>query len=67
MLRDAKQIWRSSLVTLAAVLLGTFLVVSGRAPAQSTSPQNSPAARPSSSQAASSPRSRAQHKTAFGN
>ena len=63
MLRDAKQIWRSSLVTLAAVLLGTFLVVSGRAPAQSTSPQNSPAAHASASQAASSPRSRAQHKT----
>jgi hypothetical protein len=63
MLRDAKQIWRSSLVTLAAVLLGTFLVVSGRAPAQSKSPQNSPDAHASASQAASSQRSRAQHKT----
>jgi hypothetical protein len=63
MLRDAKQIWRSSLVTPAAVLLGTFLVVSGRAPAQSTSPQNSPTAHASASQAASSPRSRGQRKT----
>ncbi|MGA2050610.1 MAG: DUF2950 domain-containing protein [Terracidiphilus sp.] len=63
MLRDAKQIGRSSLVTLAAVLLGAFLGVSGRAPAQSTSPQNSPAARASTSQAASLSRSRAQHKT----
>jgi hypothetical protein len=63
MLRDAKQIWRSSLVTLAAVLLGTFLFVSGRAPAQNTSPQNSPAAHASASQPASSPRSRAQQKT----
>ena len=63
MLRDAKQIGRSSLVTLAAVLLGAFFGVSGRAPAQSTSPQNSPAARASTSQAASLSRSRAQHKT----
>ncbi len=63
MLRDAKQIWRSSLVTPAAMLLGTFLVVSGRAPAQSTSPQNSPPAHASPSQAASSPRSPAPHKT----
>ncbi len=31
MLRDAKQIWRSSLVTLAAVLVGVFLFVSPRA------------------------------------
>ena len=45
------------------MLLGTFLVVSGRAPAQSTSPQNAPAAHASASQAASSPRARAQHKT----
>jgi hypothetical protein len=63
MLRDAKQIWRSSSVTLAAVLLGGFLVVSGRAPAQSTSSQNSPAAHAPASQAASSPQSRAQRKT----
>jgi hypothetical protein len=63
MLRNVKQIWRSSLVTLAAVLLGTFLVVSGRSPAQSTSSQNSPAVHTSASQAASSPRSRAQRKT----
>jgi hypothetical protein len=57
------QIWRSSLVTPAAVLLGGFLVISGRAPAQNTSPQNSPAAHASGSQAASSPRLRAQQKT----
>jgi hypothetical protein len=63
MLRDTKQIWRSSSVTLADVLLVGFLVVSSRAPAQSTSPQNSPAAHASASRAASSPPSRAQHKT----
>jgi Protein of unknown function (DUF2950) len=63
MLRDAKQIWRFSLVTLAATLLGTFLVVSSQAQAQSTSPQTSPAAHASPSQTASSKRSRAQHKT----
>src|SRR5208282_1986941 len=61
MLRDAKQIWRSSLVTRTAVLLGTFLIVSDGATAQSFSPQNSPVAHASAS--ASSPRSRAQHKT----
>jgi hypothetical protein len=61
MLRDAKQIWRSSLVALAVVLLGTSLVSDG-ATAQSTSPQNSPAAHASVSQATSSQRSRAQHK-----
>jgi hypothetical protein len=62
MLRDANQIWRSSLVTLAVVLLGTLLVSDG-ATAQSTSPRNSHAAHASASQATSSPRSRAQHKT----
>jgi Protein of unknown function (DUF2950) len=55
MLRNAKRILRSSLVTLAAVLLGTFLVVAARAPAQSTSPRISPAAHASVSQTASSP------------
>src|ERR1700678_2657322 len=63
MLRDAKQIWRSSLVTPAAVVLGVFLLVSARAGAQSTPPRNSPPANASASQAASSPRSRAQSKT----
>jgi Protein of unknown function (DUF2950) len=62
MLRDAKQIWRSSLVTPAAVVLGVFLLVSARAGAQSTPPRNSPPANASASQAASS-RSRAQSKT----
>ncbi|MGA3133032.1 MAG: DUF2950 family protein [Terracidiphilus sp.] len=63
MLRDAKQIWRSSLVTLAAMLLGAFLVAPGRTPAQSPSPQNSPATHGSVSHAVSSPPSRAQRKT----
>jgi len=62
MLRDSKQIWRFSLATQATVLLGTFLVVSGRTSAQSTSPQNPPAAHASASQAASSPGSRVQRK-----
>ncbi len=63
MLRDAKQIWRFSLVTLAATLLGIFLVVSSQAQAQSTSPQTSPAGHASPSQSASSQRSRALHET----
>jgi hypothetical protein len=63
MLLDAKHIWRSSLVTPAAVLLGTFLVVPGRAPAQSSTPQNSPASHASASQVAPSPQSHAQHRT----
>jgi hypothetical protein len=63
MLRDTKQIWRSWMMTPGTVLLGAFLVVTGRVPAQSPSPQNSPDARDSASQAAASPRSRAQHKT----
>jgi Protein of unknown function (DUF2950) len=63
MLRDAKQIWRFSLVTLAATLLGVFLVLSGQAQVQSTSPQTSPTAHALPSQTASSQRSRAQHKT----
>jgi hypothetical protein len=61
MLRDAKQIWRFSLVTLAATLLGIFLVVCSQALAQSPSPQTSPAAH--ASQTGSSQRSREQHKT----
>lgn len=63
MLRDAKQIWRSLLVTLAAALPGTILVASGRAHGQSTSPQNSRDAHASTPQARSSPRPRAQRKT----
>jgi hypothetical protein len=63
MLRDAKQIWRSSLVTPAVMLLSTFLVVSGRTSAQSTSPQSSPAAHASASGTASPPPSRAQQKS----
>jgi hypothetical protein len=63
MLCDAKQIWQSSLGPQAAVLLGTVLVFSGRAPAQSASPQNSPTAHASASRAASSPPSSAQQKT----
>jgi DUF2950 family protein len=52
-----------SLTRLAVVPLGAFLVISGRIPAQSTSPQNSPAARAPASQAVSSPQSRAQQRT----
>lgn len=63
MLRDSKQVWRFSLVTLAATLLGTFFVVSNRTQAQNTSPQTFPAAHASSSQTTSAQRSRAQHKT----
>ena len=63
MLRDAKQIWRFSLVTVAVTLLGTFLVVSSRAQAQSASPQTSAAAHASPSQTASSKQASAQHKT----
>lgn len=63
MLRDANQIWRFSLVTLAAALLGTCLVVSDRAHAQSTSSRTSPAPHGLPSEAASSERLRAQHKT----
>jgi hypothetical protein len=61
MLCDAKQVWRFSLVTLAATLLGTFLVVSSQA--QSTSPQSALGAQASPRQTASSQRSRAQQKT----
>ena len=57
MLRDAKDTRRFSLVMLAAALLGTFLVVSGQAQAQTAAPQTSPAAQAASSQ------TRAQHKT----
>jgi hypothetical protein len=63
MLRDAKQIGQSFWVTLAAVLFGAFVVVSGRAPAQTTSPLNSPHEHASISQAGYSPRSHAQRKT----
>jgi hypothetical protein len=63
MLRDVKQVWQFSLMTLAATLLGTFLVVSGQAEAQSTSPQTSTATHAAPSQTASAQRSRAQHKT----
>ena len=62
MSRDAKQIWRSSLVTLAAAVFGAFPVVSSRAQAQSASLQTSPAAH-ASSQTAPAQRSRGQHKT----
>lgn len=62
MLRDAKQIWRFSLVALAGVLLGTFLVATSQAQAQST-PQTSPAAHASPWRSASSQRSRAKQKT----
>lgn len=62
MLRDAKQVWRFLLVTLAATLLGTFLVVSTQAQAQTTSPRTSPAAHGSPSQMASSERSGAKGK-----
>ncbi len=62
MLRDSKQIWRSWLVTPGTVLLGASLVSDG-ATGQSPSPQNSPDARDSASQATSSQQSRAQHKT----
>jgi hypothetical protein len=63
MARDAKQIWRYLLVTLAVVLPGTFLVVSVRAPAQGTSPLNSPHEHASAIRAGSSLQPRAQHKT----
>jgi hypothetical protein len=63
MLREAKKVWRFSLVTLAATLPGTFLVLSSQAQAQSTSPQSSPAAQASTSRTASSQRSRAKRKT----
>jgi len=53
MLRDTKRIWRSSLVTLAALLLGAFPVLSGRALAQSASRGNSPTAHATPSQAVS--------------
>jgi hypothetical protein len=56
MLREAKKVWRFSLGTLAATLLGTFLVVSSQAQAQSTSPQSSPAAQASISRTAPSQR-----------
>jgi len=63
MLRDAKQIWRSSLGPQTAVLLGAFLVVSGHVPAQNASPQNSPTAHASASRTPASPPSRAQQRT----
>lgn len=63
MLREAKQVWRFSLVTLAATLLGTFLVVSSQAQTQTTSLQTSTAAHASPSQTGSSQRSRAERKT----
>ena len=63
MLRDAKQIGQSFWVTLAAVLFGAFVVVSGRASAQTTSPLKSPHEHASIVQAGSSPRSRENRKT----
>jgi hypothetical protein len=63
MLRDSKHIWRLSSVTLAATLLGTFLVVSSQAQAQSTSPQTSSPAHAAPSQNASSHRPLAKQKT----
>jgi hypothetical protein len=62
MLLHAKT-WRFPLVTLAATLLCTILIVCSPAQSQNTSPQTSPTAHASPSQGASSQRSPAQPRT----